>query len=665
MSVNLSFIGGAGWQFFDNNGRPLNGGKIYTYAAGTTTPQTTYTSWSGNIPNSNPIILDSAGRTPEQIWSTEGLLYKYVVADSDDVIIRTWDNIGGSVVASDLASDLANTSNNAKGDALIGFKQSNISGFITGAVGKTVNDKLQELFSVKDFGAVGDGVTNDTDAFAAASTAINAAGGGKLIIPPGTYILGKQLFAGAFGKGYAYQPSPMLTFTNCTKPVIVEGNGAVLKIASGLRFGSFNPSTGQPYYPPSLPFLNPDYTAAIGSIIAVTGCDNVVIKNLELDGNINNAIIGGQWNDAGIQLRASGITSYQNKNFRAENVYTHHHGLDGVEIGWTGLTASTQQLYPHSLQNVVSQYNGRQGLSWVGGNNLSCVSCDFSFTAKNGAVASSPGAGVDIEPEASICINGTFINCRFFNNNGGGMTCVSVASTYDCSFYNCKFIGTTFNSIYATGERYTFYGCEMIGAVTNVLGGDPKTASKFYGCTFSMTAANSPTGTIYDTYHNFYGGDYILFEGCNFDADANHQLPWMSGYRPIISNCNFKGLATTGVSYTAGIFVGYNKFENQNTNYFNGLYFGLLYINGVLNSVGPMPSTSTLTIDANDGGAGKKNRQVSYYDPVAWTTLVGTAVRGDIVWLPNPTAGSYAGWICTTGGDDVTAVWKTFGAITA
>jgi hypothetical protein len=192
MAVNLSFIGGAGWQFFTDDGVPLSGGKLYTYAAGTTTPLTTYTSRAADTPNANPIILDAAGRTPQQIWSTEGLLYKYVIKDANDVLIRSWDNIGGSVVASNLGADLANTTNNSLGDALVGFKQSNSSGFLTGATARTVNDKLQESVSVKDFGAVGNGLVDDTAALQAAidSAAANQV---QLFWPKGTYLISATL----------------------------------------------------------------------------------------------------------------------------------------------------------------------------------------------------------------------------------------------------------------------------------------------------------------------------------------------------------------------------------------------------------------------------------------------------------------------------------------
>jgi hypothetical protein len=192
MAVNLSFIGGAGWQFFDNNGVPLSGGKLYTYAAGTTTPQTTFTSRNGLTANTNPIILDSAGRTPEQVWSTEGVLYKYVIETANNELIRSWDNIGGSIVASDLAQDLANTSNVADGDALIGFRQSNSAGILPGAVGRTIHQKLQEMVSVKDFGAVGDGVADDTVAINQAIESLGAAGG-TVYFPTGVYMVRRYL----------------------------------------------------------------------------------------------------------------------------------------------------------------------------------------------------------------------------------------------------------------------------------------------------------------------------------------------------------------------------------------------------------------------------------------------------------------------------------------
>lgn len=96
MAVSLSLYAGAGAQFFDNNGVPLAGGLVYTYAAGTTTPVVTYTSSSGGTSNTNPIVLDSAGRTPAQIWLTAGSSYKFVLQTSLGVLIKTDDNIYAS-----------------------------------------------------------------------------------------------------------------------------------------------------------------------------------------------------------------------------------------------------------------------------------------------------------------------------------------------------------------------------------------------------------------------------------------------------------------------------------------------------------------------------------------------------------------------------------------
>lgn len=92
-SINLSSFAGAGAQFFDNNGVPLTGGLLYVYTAGTTTPATTYTTSSGTVANTNPIVLDSAGRTPNEVWVAGGVLYKFVLKTSTGVTIGTYDNI--------------------------------------------------------------------------------------------------------------------------------------------------------------------------------------------------------------------------------------------------------------------------------------------------------------------------------------------------------------------------------------------------------------------------------------------------------------------------------------------------------------------------------------------------------------------------------------------
>jgi hypothetical protein len=93
MAYNLSAFAGAGAQFFTDNGDPLTGGLLYVYAAGTTTPATTWTTNSGAVANTNPIVLDAAGRTPNEIWLNSGATYKFILKTSTGVLVGTYDNI--------------------------------------------------------------------------------------------------------------------------------------------------------------------------------------------------------------------------------------------------------------------------------------------------------------------------------------------------------------------------------------------------------------------------------------------------------------------------------------------------------------------------------------------------------------------------------------------
>lgn len=95
-TVFLSPLGGAAAQFFDNNGIPLVGGKLYTYEAGSTTPQATYTSNAGTVAHTNPIVLDAAAKVPGgETWLLQNKSYKFIIKTSNDVLVGTYDNIIG------------------------------------------------------------------------------------------------------------------------------------------------------------------------------------------------------------------------------------------------------------------------------------------------------------------------------------------------------------------------------------------------------------------------------------------------------------------------------------------------------------------------------------------------------------------------------------------
>lgn len=183
MAVLLSPLGGAAVQFLDNNGNPLSGGLVYTYAAGTTTPQTTYTSSSGSTPQPNPIILDSAGRVPVgEIWLTTTVLYKFTINTSLGVLVGTYDNIAG-LSDLNLATLAAST-----GSSIIGWIRNAV-----GAVFRWVSEKLAENVDLADFGG-GPSITDNTSAVAAAMTHLRLIGGGVLNLPTGNLV-----FNGAAG----------------------------------------------------------------------------------------------------------------------------------------------------------------------------------------------------------------------------------------------------------------------------------------------------------------------------------------------------------------------------------------------------------------------------------------------------------------------------------
>jgi hypothetical protein len=138
MPVNLSPVAGAAQQFFTNSGAPLSGGLLYTYSAGTTTPLATYTTAAGTTANSNPIILNSAGRLDSEVWLTSTLTYKFILKDSGGVTIATYDDIPGIGSVSGLTTGTSLLSGNGSGgfsNVTIGSNLSFVGGTLSATTG--------------------------------------------------------------------------------------------------------------------------------------------------------------------------------------------------------------------------------------------------------------------------------------------------------------------------------------------------------------------------------------------------------------------------------------------------------------------------------------------------------------------------------------------------
>jgi hypothetical protein len=132
------------FRYTDDNGNPLNAGKVYTYVSGTSTLLVTYSDAALTVPNTNPVVLNARGEA--MIYLAPGKQYRFTVKTAAGATIQTTDGIIGASPAGS-----------------------------------------SEWLDIKNFGATGDGTTDDTAAIQAALTAATTAPRRTLFVPAGTY----------------------------------------------------------------------------------------------------------------------------------------------------------------------------------------------------------------------------------------------------------------------------------------------------------------------------------------------------------------------------------------------------------------------------------------------------------------------------------------------
>ena len=164
-------------QFFGLDGAPLDSGKLYFGTVSgnpETSPIAVYWDAALTQPAAQPVRTlngyPARSGTPAQIYA--GSDYSITVKDKRSRQVLY------SPDSASLALDLASTAS-GKGAALVGYMPSG-----TGATGRTVQSRLRDFVSVKDFGAVGNGVVDDTTAI---QNALNASL--QVYVPTGTYLV--------------------------------------------------------------------------------------------------------------------------------------------------------------------------------------------------------------------------------------------------------------------------------------------------------------------------------------------------------------------------------------------------------------------------------------------------------------------------------------------
>jgi hypothetical protein len=378
------------------------------------------------------------------VWLGTGP-YKLRLTTATDVDIWTVDDIYSEGAQS--MQELLSSS----GSSLVGFIADGV-----GASYRTVQSKLRDTVSVKDFGAVGDGVTDDTAAFAAALSALDT--GSTLTLNGLTLKINQQNIVS--GKsGFA-----------------IDGEGATIIAASGMT------------------------VAADKELLTFRSCTDFTVKNLIVDGN--------RANRTPVEVAAHNIEIRSCQRFVFERVRSINAVVDGFILN-TSTAADASTFVREGIFTECSANNCyRQGMSIINAYNI--VVSGGSYNNTNGT---SPQSGIDVESNAGAAVPGNAYilieGVRFSGNTGRGVITSAVSTGVDIWIDGCSFDTNTDVAITAAATGTVISKCSFRGHTASVQGivrfpsaSPAVTAGVIRDCTFSGNTAAAPCIYVHSSASN-------------------------------------------------------------------------------------------------------------------------------------------------------------------
>lgn len=518
-------------------------------------------------------------------------------------------------------------------------------------------------YSIAEFGAVGDGVTDDYPAFKAMVDQINADGGGRVDL----------------GEGKVYRiarNTQHLDFNGCDGVKII-GDGVKLDMDAAFHRSPSNRI--QPTMP--LRFYN---------------CRNVHLEGIEVDGNVDQMTRDPGY---GTEPLSAGVYLQGVETATLKDMWIHHWFNDGMFVTasvaldpTTGLRRTTKNLH---MDGVRVTNSGRNNMSILYARGITATNCNFDEAGVTGSYGEhNPAAGVDIEPETGSNRDRptgaiVFQNCTFRDNAGAPFVATGPGET-DMVHLRGGEIRVPPGSPARLGPLLRVRGGLMDGVLIDVADRTVGVATAGASDNFATLTYRSCTfrGSS-NLYQDSSTGNQVMIEDCDFvstGTNTSARVPYISNsltvfrynriFLPAAMMANAGG-AQTANNLNVDVAEGnrYSTSLPQGDAYFVSAYGGTTAVRHERYLSGSSFREATASVWANplpvsrgeqsvgDSawiGAGASRRRVTFRSSAPTS---GAWSRGDRVFAQSPSAGGTEGWLCVSSGTPGT--WKAFGQIEA